>query len=152
MAELVNKLHLKQGDKVYDCICYTTVNEATPTTISGGKCWEIKNNNTVCYLGLWPVSEKASNYSTPLKIRKDGTEFFVQTKVVNNFRVTITQSANQTITVNCNGQNYTQSFDAPAGSKYTVTVTPATGYTAGAPSSASGYVNSAITITAKPGI
>lgn len=148
MATLTNPLNVKKGSTVYACTCYTTTDEATPKTITGGSCWKIKNNNTECYVGLWPTSVSGGSYHTPLKLKKSNVEYYVETKVVNTYTVTITQSSNQTIKVTCNGSTYTSTFTAPAGAAYTVTVTPATGYTAGAPSSASGYVNSNITITA----
>lgn len=151
MAELTNRIHLKSDSTVTECICYTTIDEATPKTVTGGSTWEIKNNNTVCYLGLVP-SESAgmTGFDTPLKVKKNNTEYIVQAQVRNYFTVTIKQSANQTITVTCNGTTYTSSFQALAGSSYTVTVVPATGYTAGSPSSSSGYVNSNLTISASP--
>lgn len=151
MAELTNKLHIKLESSVYDCTCYTTAYEATPKTVSNGSYWEIKNNNTVCYLGLVP-SESAgmTGFDTPLKVKKNNTEYIVQAQVRNYFTVTIKQSAKQTITVTCNGTTYTSSFQALAGSSYTVTVVPETGYTAGSPSSSSGYVNSDLTISASP--
>lgn len=149
MAELTNKLHVKSGSTVYDCTCYTTTDEATPKTISNGNYWEIKNNNTVCYLGLVPsASAGKTGFDTPLKVKKNNTEYIVQAKVVNYFTVTITQSANQTITVTCGGKDYTSTFSALAGSQYTVKVTPNTGYTAGTPNVTSGYVNSNISISA----
>lgn len=149
MAELTNKLHIKSGSTVYDCTCYTTTDEATPKTVSNGTYWEIKNNNTVCYLGLIPsASAGTTGFDTPLKVKKNNTEYIVQTKVLNYFTVTITQSDNQTITVTCGGKNYTSTFTALAGSYYTVRVTPSTGYTAGTPNTTSGYVNSNISISA----
>lgn len=149
MAELTNKLHIKSGSTVYDCTCYTTKDEATPKTVSNGTYWEIKNNNTVCYVGLVPsTSAGMTGFDTPLKVKKNNTEYIVQTKVLNYFTVNITQSANQTITVTCNGSNHTSSFTALAGSYYTVSVTPSTGYTAGTPNTTSGYVNSNISISA----
>lgn len=151
MAELTNRLHLKSDSTVTECICYTTIDEATPKTVTGGSTWEIKNNNTVCYLGLVPSNLSGkTGFDTPLKIKKSGTEYVVQSKVLNYFTVTIVQSDNQTIRVVCNGTTYTSSFQALAGSSYTVTVVPETGYTAGSPSSSSGYVNSNLTITASP--
>lgn len=151
MAELTNRLHLKSDSTVTECICYTTIDEATPKTVTGGSTWEIKNNNTVCYLGLIPSNLSGkTGFDTPLKIKKGGVEYLVQSKVLNYFTVTITQSSNQTIQVVCNGNTYTSSFQALAGSSYTVTVVPATGYTAGSPSSSSGYVNSNLTISASP--
>lgn len=151
MAELTNRLHLKSDSTVTECICYTTIDEATPKTVTGGSTWEIKNNNTVCYLGLVPSNLSGkTGFDTPLKIKKGGTEYVVQSKVLNYFTVTIIQSDNQTISVTCNGTTYTSSFRTLAGSSYTVTVVPTTGYTAGSPSSSSGYVNSNLTITASP--
>lgn len=151
MAELTNRLHLKSGSAITECICYTTMDEATPKTVTGGSTWEIKNNNTVCYLGLVPSNLSGkTGFDTTLKVKKSGTEYLVQSKVVNYFTVTITQSDNQTIRVTCNGTTYTSSFQALAGSSYTVTVIPETGYTAGSPSSSSGYVNGNLTISASP--
>lgn len=151
MAELTNRLHLKSGSTITECICYTTVDEATPKTVTGGSTWEIKNNNTVCYLGLVPSNLSGkTGFDTTLKVKKGGVEYVVQSKVLNYFTVTITQSENQTIQVACNGNTYTSDFQALAGSSYTVTVIPETGYTAGSPSSSSGYVNSDLTITASP--
>ena len=123
MAELTNRLHLKSDSTVTECICYTTIDEATPKTVTGGSTWEIKNNNTVCYLGLVPSNLSGkTGFDTPLKIKKSGTEYVVQSKVLNYFTVTIVQSDNQTIRVVCNGTTYTSSFQALAGSSYTVTV------------------------------
>lgn len=151
MAELTNRLHLKSDSTVTECICYTTIDEATPKTVTGGSTWEIKNNNTVCYLGLVPSNLSGkTGFDTPLKIKKGGTEYVVQSKVLNYFTVTIIQSANQTIQVSCNGTMYTSSFQELAGSYYRVRVVPETGYTAGSPSSSSGYVNGNLTISASP--
>lgn len=153
MAELTNKFHVKSSDTIHECVCYTLQDEATPKTVQGatGSTWEIKNNGVVCYLGLWPVTAaNTSEYSTPLTIKKDNVEYYVQTKVLNYFTVTIIQTPGQIVKVTCNGEEYDTDFQALAGSQYTVTVTPQTGYVAGAPSSQSGYVNSDITITASP--
>lgn len=71
MAELINKLSIKYNNELDECICYTTSDEATPKTISNGSYWEIKNNNTICYLGLWPVNENQdSGFHSKLKIKK----------------------------------------------------------------------------------
>ena len=153
MAELANKLHIKKDDVVYDCVCYTTEEEATPTTIPGGSCWKFKNNGIECYVGLYPVSQSGGEFHTPLKIKKNNIEYYVETKVVNNYRITIIPSDNQTIKVTCNGSTHQESFDAPAGSQFTVTVTPATGYTAGAiivNPNTNGYLTENISISAEP--
>lgn len=149
MAELINKLNIKYSNIIDECVCYTTSDEATPKTISEGSYWEIKNNNTICYLGLWPVNENQdSGFHSKLKIRKNGIEYYVEKKVLNEFTVTIEQSEHQTIKVVCNGYTYTETFKALAGSQFTVVVEPEVGYTAGKPNYSSGYVTSDITIFA----
>lgn len=149
MAELINKLNIKYSNIIDECVCYTTSDEATPKTISEGSYWEIKNNNTICYLGLWPVNENQdSGFHSKLKIRKNGIEYYVEKKVLNEFTVTIEQSEHQTIKVICNGYTYTETFKALAGSQFTVVVEPEVGYTAGKPNYSSGYVTSDITIFA----
>lgn len=62
--------------------------------------------------------------------------------------VTIVQSANQTITVICNGNSYTSTFTAKAGSTYTASISARTGYNAGTLSSTSGTLTDNITIRA----
>lgn len=62
--------------------------------------------------------------------------------------VTIVQSANQTITVICNGNSYTSTFTAKAGSTYTASISASTGYNAGTLSSTSGTLTDSITISA----
>lgn len=150
MAELANKFRLKKDGVEHECTCYTIEEEATPTTIPGGSAWEIKNNGVVCYIGLWPTSESGGEFHTPLRLKKNGVEYYIETKVLNNFTVNIVQSENQTIQVTYNGQVYTSTFEVMAGSQISVEVIPLTGYTAGAPSITSGYVNNNLTITASP--
>lgn len=62
--------------------------------------------------------------------------------------VTIVQSANQTITVICNGNSYTSTFTAKAGSTYTASISASTGYNAGTLNSTSGILTDNITISA----
>lgn len=62
--------------------------------------------------------------------------------------VTIVQSANQTIIVICNGNSYTSTFTAKAGSTYTASISASTGYNAGTLSSTSGTLTDNITISA----
>lgn len=63
--------------------------------------------------------------------------------------ISIKQSANQLITVTCNGTQYTESFEAPIGSTYTVSIAATTeGYNTGILSTTGGTVSEAITISA----
>lgn len=140
MAVLTNKFHIKQNITTYECNCYTTTTEATPT---GGSCWEIKNNGVTCYLGLQTAGK--TSYDTPMSVKKNNVTYRVQTQVVNTRRVVINQSANQTITVTCGGKSYTSTFTANIGAAFTVSVTPSTGYIAGSPNVKSGNIPSGTT-------
>lgn len=112
------------NEQTYDCNIYSTVVEATPTTVAGGSYWEIKVNDQTGYLGLWPASStEQSQFAVPLVYTRNNAAFYLMTQVVNNVHVSITQSANQTITITCNGQAYTSDFDILYGTKYTATVT-----------------------------
>lgn len=62
--------------------------------------------------------------------------------------VTIVQSANQTITVICNGNSHTSTFTAKAGSTYTASISASTGYNAGTLNRTSGTLTGNITISA----
>lgn len=151
MATLTNPLHIKTGNIIYECVCYTTIDEATPITIQGGSAWEVVNNGTRCYLGLWPIDKYDNGgYHSPLTVKKNNIEYCVETKVVNFYEINIVQSLDQTITVICDGIEHTEPFNALAGSYYTVVVTPREGYVAGEPSTSFGYVNKNMIIYASP--
>lgn len=64
------------------------------------------------------------------------------------FTFYINQSANQTITVTCNGVAHTSTFSATYGDKWTATITPDTGYNAGTLSSTSGTITGSVTVSA----
>ncbi len=64
------------------------------------------------------------------------------------FTVTITQSANQTITVTCNGVSRTASFTATYGDTYTVSLVPAANYNAGSLNITSGSLTADVAISA----
>ena len=68
----------------------------------------------------------------------------------NECTLTITQSAHQTITVTANGNKYTNTVSLPYGTKWTASITPDTGYTAGTLSKTSGTMtgNDSISATA----
>ena len=64
------------------------------------------------------------------------------------FTVNITQSANQTITVTCNGVARTASFTATYGDTYTVSIIPAANYNAGSLNITSGSLTADVAISA----
>ena len=64
------------------------------------------------------------------------------------YNVTITQSSNQTITVNCGGKSYTSNFTATYGQTWTATIAADMGYKAGTLSATSGTITGAVTISA----
>ncbi len=100
MGILSKKFHVKKNGTTYECNCYTSSKEATPVNIKGlGECLPILVDGDEAYLGLWPVSVSGGSYHTPLIVRKNGIRYYVETQVESLCTVTITQSANQTITV-----------------------------------------------------
>lgn len=63
------------------------------------------------------------------------------------YPVTITQSPNETITVSVDGKSYTSSFEYYKGATLTATVTPASGYKAGALSASSVTISGPVSFT-----
>ena len=150
MAQLTNKLYIAKNGVIHEVTSYTTQEEGTPLTITGGSCWKVKNNGIDAYIGLWPTSVSGGTLHSHLKIKKDDIEYWVEKYVENNLVITINQSENQIIKVTCNGTVYTSSFSTIYNSTYTATITASTGYIAGTLSSSFGTVTSNITISATP--
>ena len=151
MAVLTNKLHIAKNGVVHDITSYSTQAEGTPLTITGGNFLKIKNNGVDAYIGLWPTSVSGGTLHSHLTIEKDGKEYWVEKYVNNNVIVTINQSENQTIKVNCNNTNYTSNFSILYGTSYTATITASTGYNPGTiKPSTSGTFTSNTTIYATP--
>lgn len=110
------------------------------------------------YIGVDGKARKAKNIYIGVdgkarKVKKmyigvNGVARLCYTSEVTVVTVTIVQSANQTITVICNGNSYTSTFTAEAGSTYTASISASTGYNAGTLSSTSGTLTDNITISA----
>ena len=71
---------------------------------------------------------------------------------VKSFMMTIIQSDHQTIIVYANGNQYTKNTELTFGTKYTVTVLPDLGYTAGTANIPSGTIEGDVTIEATPAV
>ncbi|WP_432748234.1 hypothetical protein [Pectinatus frisingensis] len=89
-----------------------------------------------------------SSYTAKLWASKDGSMTKKYIAIRQTFNVTITQSANQVITVICNGTSYTSSFTARYGDAYSVSITGNNGYTAGGVNVSSGNVTGDLTVYA----
>lgn len=110
------------------------------------------------YIGVDGKARKAKNIYIGVdgkarKVKKmyigvNGVARLCYTSEVTVVTVTIVQSANQTITVICNGNSYTSTFTAEVGSTYTASISANTGYNAGTLSSTSGTLTDNITISA----
>lgn len=110
------------------------------------------------YIGVDGKARKAKNIYIGVdgkarKVKKmyigvNGVARLCYTSEVTVVTVTIVQSANQTITVICNGNSYTSTFTAEVGSTYTASISASTGYNAGTLSSTSGTLTDNITISA----
>lgn len=110
------------------------------------------------YIGVDGKARKAKNIYIGVdgkarKVKKmyigvNGVARLCYTSEVTEVTVTIVQSANQTITVICNGNSYTSTFTAKVGSTYTASISASTGYNAGTLNSTSGTLTDNITISA----
>lgn len=78
MSKLEIKFYVKKNNIIYECACYSTPEEATPT---GGTYWKIKKQGTVCYLPLWPKSMGGGTFHVPLTIKKNGIEYWLDMDV-----------------------------------------------------------------------
>ncbi|WP_196603291.1 hypothetical protein [Pectinatus haikarae] len=101
------------------------------------------------YALLLPAYE--ASYTTKLWVSRDGGTTKKYIAIRQTFNVTISQSANQTITVICNGTSYTSSFTARYGDAFSVSIIGNNGYTAGGVNVSSGNVTGDITAYATSG-
>lgn len=152
MAELSTKLKIENNNgEIKECTLYTTEQEATPVSKPGGDCWKIIVNDTIeAYIGMYP-KDIESNYKTDLVLTKNNIDYYAQTKVVNIITVNIVQSEHQLITVTCNGNKYTESFEVLADTPFTAEIKSIeTGWTAGALNYKSGFTGLNLIIKAHP--
>lgn len=92
-----------------------------------------------------------SSHTTKMWVSKDGGTTKKYVAIRQTFTISISQSANQTITVVCNGTSYTSSFTARYGDAYSVSITGNNGYTAGGVNVSSGNVTGDLTVYATSG-
>ena len=157
MAELDQKLHVKNGSTVQEVTLYTTPEEATPT---GGSYGEITFNGTICYFALWDKSIPGGDNHTPVTVKKNNIEYWLDCSVVSVPILTLTLPAtiNQTITliytepdaaesITITSTNAARSIAVPYGTTWTASVTADIGYSAGTLSAASGTIEDSTTIS-----
>ena len=161
MAALTTKLTVKKDSTTESVTSYSVQDEGTVQTATGGTFWQINNNGTTAYIGLWPTSVTSGgnpNHSM-LKITKSGTQYWVEKTVNNNFTLTLAATTNQTITlkytqpgasqVTKTSTSSAQNFTVKVGTTWTATIAGATGYNAGTLSpGSSGTVNANTTVSA----
>ena len=81
----------------------------------------------------------------PLKVKHNNKEYGFG---LPSYTVTITQSANQTITVTAGGKSYTSTFTAVYGTTYTVSIKANNGYKSGTLNTISGTITENVSISA----
>ena len=86
MARINVMLRLVNVDNAslrYYIRAYDNISQATPY-IDGSSVLPVKYKGTICYIGLVPQDKaEESEYSTPLKVKKDGKMYVVQARTIN---------------------------------------------------------------------
>lgn len=80
----------------------------------------------------------------------ENTSIYASDATLTLYTVQIIQTNNQTITVFCNGREYTDTFSATIGQTYRATITANDGYRAGTLSSTGGQISGNVSIYASP--
>ena len=161
MAACSTKLTVVKGSTTQSVTSYTTTGEATVKTASGGTYWQIVNNGTTAYIGLWPTSVTSGGhpYHSNLQVVKGGKTYYVETQVNNKWTLTLAATSGQTITlkytqpgssaVTKTSTSKAQSFTVEHGTTWTASVAGATGYNPGKLSpGTSGTIASNVTVSA----
>ena len=84
---------------------------------------------------------------TSLSVSGD-TQIYATPATLKQFMLNIVQTAHQTITVSCNGRQYTSSVRLPYGTVFTVSIRAEEGYAAGTPNMLTGTITGNMTVTA----
>ena len=85
MGTLNKKLVLRRnGTIINQCTIYNNIEEATPSTITGGNYLKLYNN---AYVGLWPKSIISGGNHSILTATKNNISYWVETIVVNLFNL-----------------------------------------------------------------
>lgn len=134
MSVYTTKLKAKKSGTEKQINIYSTATEATPNYPVAGSYWECKVGGTKGYMALYPVNKiSTSGHETSrdayLTVKKDGTEYRLQTSADRRFYITITNVSGQTI-VDGNGTAITSQYVAEGGS-LTFNLSPATGHNKG---------------------
>lgn len=157
MAELSQKLHVKNGSIIQEVTLYSTPEEATPTNGSYG---EITFNGVTGYVALWDKSIPGGDNHTPVTVKKNNVEYWLDCIVaISNTRIlTLPATEHQTITLNytdpedetmqtITSTDTAQEITVKYGTTWTATVAAAIGYTAGTLSASSGTVTDDVELT-----
>lgn len=92
------------------------------------------------------MAKTQTMYNDPFRAHFYRIWYVSETK--STYAVIINPTSHQTITVTCDGKDYTTSFTAKANSTFTAKITPDIGYTAGTLNITSGTITSDVSITA----
>ena len=134
MSELKKKLKYKKAGATEEvtCLLYDSSDECKEPTL------KLKVDGNPCYVKLGsPSHSKASGIR--IKRKGDDTTYAVLKSAYVTF--SIPNTSNQTVTVTCEGESHTSTFDVPIGASWTAAVTPVEHYKAGALSTTEGVVD-----------
>ena len=73
-------IFIKKNNKTYVCNCYDTAEKATP---ENGSCLAVKKDGGTYYLPLWKKSVPGGIHHTPVTVKKDGVEYWIDTRTRN---------------------------------------------------------------------
>lgn len=157
MAELSQKLHVKNGSIIQEVTLYSTPEEATPTNGSYG---EITFNGVTGYVALWDKSIPGGDNHTPVTVKKNNVEYWLDciAAISNTRTLTLPATKHQTITLNytdpedetmqtITSTDTAQEITVKYGTTWIATVAAAIGYTAGTLSASSGTVTEDVELT-----
>jgi hypothetical protein len=140
MTELTKKLKYKKAGTTEEvaCLLYDSSDACKEPSL------KLKVDGSPCYAKLGSISHsKASG----IRIKRKGNDEVYAVLKSAYVTFSIPQTANQTVTVTCDGKDYTSTFNAPIGSAWSAAVNPADHYKGGTLSATEGIVDDDFSIT-----
>ena len=134
------KVHIVQTDHQLISVLYNSVTYTSDFTVTYGDHITASITADEGYIA-------GTLNITSLSVSGD-TQIYATPATLKQFMLNIVQTAHQTITVSCNGRQYTSSVRLPYGTVFTVSIRAEEGYAAGTPNMLTGTITGNMTVTA----